>query len=167
MTLFVVSGCSGGGKSTLIAELSALGYATLPEPGRRVVRSGIDPQQEPVRFAHACIAYADADLRGLKALTTTVFLDRSRIDAEEALKHLGERVPEVQLPYAREVFFAPPWPEIYVKDAERAHGFEDAVAEADRLWQGYLVRGYEVLVLPKLPLDARVQWLLDRVERVS
>ena len=33
----VISGCSGGGKSTLIAELSRRGFAVVSEPGRRIV----------------------------------------------------------------------------------------------------------------------------------
>jgi predicted ATPase len=34
----VLSGCSGGGKSTLLIELGRRGYATEEEPGRRVVK---------------------------------------------------------------------------------------------------------------------------------
>ena len=37
------------------------------------------------------------------------------------------------LRYHRRVFIAPPWPEIYVNDPERRHGFDDAVLEHDRL----------------------------------
>jgi hypothetical protein len=34
----VISGCSSGGKSTLIAELGKRGYAVVDEPGRRIVK---------------------------------------------------------------------------------------------------------------------------------
>src|SRR6516165_9149624 len=34
----VISGCSSGGKSTLLAELGRRGHATVEEPGRRIVR---------------------------------------------------------------------------------------------------------------------------------
>lgn len=34
----IISGCSCGGKSTLLAELGQRGLATIEEPGRRVVR---------------------------------------------------------------------------------------------------------------------------------
>jgi putative ribosome biogenesis GTPase RsgA len=33
----VISGCSGGGKSTLINELRRRGYRVVEEPGRRIV----------------------------------------------------------------------------------------------------------------------------------
>jgi predicted ATPase len=34
----VISGCSGDGKSTLLAELSRRGYCVVEEPGRRIVK---------------------------------------------------------------------------------------------------------------------------------
>jgi predicted ATPase len=34
----VISGCSGGGKSTLLAELARRGHAVVEEPGRRIVQ---------------------------------------------------------------------------------------------------------------------------------
>lgn len=33
----VISGCSGGGKSTLLAELSRRGHTVVEEPGMRIV----------------------------------------------------------------------------------------------------------------------------------
>jgi predicted ATPase len=38
----VISGCSGGGKSTLLAELGRRGYAAVEEPGRRIVREEME-----------------------------------------------------------------------------------------------------------------------------
>lgn len=35
MPKFVITGASGGGKSTLISALGAKSYATVPEVGRR------------------------------------------------------------------------------------------------------------------------------------
>ncbi len=37
----VLSGCSGGGKSTLLAELASRGVPTFVEPGREVVRAAL------------------------------------------------------------------------------------------------------------------------------
>jgi predicted ATPase len=39
--LVVISGCSGGGKSTLLAELGRRRYAVVEEPGRRIVKTEI------------------------------------------------------------------------------------------------------------------------------
>lgn len=34
----IISGCSGGGKSTLLDELKQRGYPVVPEAGRRIVQ---------------------------------------------------------------------------------------------------------------------------------
>jgi predicted ATPase len=34
----LITGCSGGGKSTLLAELHARGHHVVEEPGRRIVK---------------------------------------------------------------------------------------------------------------------------------
>ncbi len=64
---------------------------------------------------------------------------------EPLIRRLGETHR-----YHRVVFFAPPWPEIYVDDAERRHGFEAARAEAERLLAAYTLLGYQTVILPKI-----------------
>jgi predicted ATPase len=61
------------------------------------------------------------------------------------------------------MFLAPPWPEIYVGDAERRHGFADAEAEYHRLAAAYARLGYAVVVLPKAPVADRVAFVLGRL----
>ena len=82
------------------------------------------------------------------------------IDAASALEHLtGEPVLEALASahrYHRRVFLAPPWPEIYVADPERRHGLEAALGEYDRLSRELPRLGYEVVVLPKAEVAARV-----------
>ena len=60
----VISGCSSGGKSTLLMELGRRGYATVEEPGRRVVKEemlgeGLAlPWVDEIAFARRTIALA-------------------------------------------------------------------------------------------------------------
>ncbi|HEY6917879.1 MAG TPA: AAA family ATPase, partial [Tabrizicola sp.] len=63
-------------------------------------------------------------------------------------------------PYAHPVFLAPPWPEIYATDPERQHGFDEAVAEFDRLALALPALGHRVVMLPKLPVADRVAFVL-------
>ena len=118
----VISGCSGGGKSTLLAELARRGYATVEEPGRRIVRQELEtggsalPWTDPVAFARRAIAVAIADREAAAAHEAFVFFDRGLVDAAVALEHLtGEpAAPLVQAhPYHPTVFLTPPWPEIF------------------------------------------------------
>jgi len=156
----VISGCSGGGKSTLLEELSRRGYATVEEPGRRIVREELAgqgaalPWVDAAAFARRAIAVALDDRKLAEVQPGWTFFDRGLIDAASALQATtGEAMLETlrdQRPYHHMVFLTPPWPEIYVHDPERRHGFEEAVAEYDRLTTAYPETGYEVVILPKV-----------------
>jgi predicted ATPase len=170
----VISGCSGGGKSTLLAELSRRGHAVVEEPGRRVVAEEMSregsalPWVDMVSFARRTIALALADRASAAAIGGWVFFDRSLVDAATALQNLtGEPVLETLgrvHRYHRCVFLTPPWPEIYVTDSERRHGFNDAVAEYLRLLEAYPSLGYEVVVLPKVGVADRADLILKTLE---
>ena len=169
----VLSGCSGGGKSTLLAELARRGYSVVEEPGRRIVReeqaSGGTalPWVDPEAFIRRAIAMALEDRQRAEGIPGWVFFDRGLIDAISALSDMtGE--PTLQdlggrYRYHPTVFLTPPWPEIYEIDPERKHGFAEAKAEYVRLVRDYGLLGYEVLEVPKLPVGHRVDFVLARL----
>jgi predicted ATPase len=168
----VFSVCSGGGKSTLLAELARRGHAVVDEPGRRIVQEQLAsggtalPWLDLAAFLRRAIAVALADRQAALATAGWVFFDRGLVDAASALQHVtGEPVLE---PLSRahryhpRVFLTPPWPEIYATDAERRHDFDAAVREFDRLTIDYPALGYEIVALPKTGVAARA----DFVERL-
>lgn len=168
--LVVISGCSGGGKSTLLDELRQRGHLTVPEPGRRVVEAEVSregsalPWTDMAAFARAALELAWSDLRAVST-PESAFFDRGVVDAACALEHatgepqLGALVG--RLPYRRLVFLAPPWRDIYVTDEARKHGFESAVAEYGRLEAAYSSLGFETLILPKTGVEARADFIMD------
>ena len=170
----VISGCSGGGKSTLLAELKQGGHAVVEEPGRRIVREELAgdgaalPWVDAAVFARRAVAMALADRDVAADLEGWVFFDRGLIDAAVALEHAtGEAALEPlgrSYRYHRQVFLTPPWPEIYVNDPERPHGFEAAQEEYERLSEAYVALGYAVSILPKADVAARADFLLEALE---
>lgn len=56
--------------------------------------------------------------------------------------------------YFPTVFFAPPWPEIFVRDEDRRHGWDEAVEECRRLERAFVALGYTVRALPKIGVGA-------------
>jgi predicted ATPase len=153
-----------------LAELRGRGFATIGEPGRRIVAEELKrggnalPWADAVAFARRAIEVSLADRVVAEARKGWVFFDRGLIDAAAALEHLtGQPVVEslgLVYRYNKRVFLTPPWPEIFALDQERRHGFAEAVAEYDRLIDVYPALGYEIHVLPKVSLAERASWLL-------
>jgi predicted ATPase len=171
----VISGCSSGGKSTLLAELRRCGYQTVQEPGRRIVKeemlgNGLAlPWVNEVAFARRAIALSLADRAAASCNDRWVFFDRGLIDAAAALEHLtGEPVLTAigrTHRYHQRVFLAPPWPEIYETDRERRHDLDAAVAEYQRLVDVYPALGYQAIILPKVSVCERAVFVLNTLSR--
>jgi predicted ATPase len=166
----ILSGCSGGGKSALLAELARRGFAVVVEPGRRIVEEEMDgdgaalPWVDPAAFARRAIEMALADRDKAASAGGWVFFDRGLIDAVAALEHAtGEPLLarlEAAHRYHHRVFFAPPWAAIHRQDEERRHGFREAVAEHDRLLAAYTGLGYTIVALPLTSVAERADFVI-------
>ena len=172
----VISGCSGGGKSALIAELKARGHAVVTEPGRRIVsqerqRMGRAlPWIDPAAFAQRAVQLALHDRVRARAKPGLVFFDRGLVDAAAALEHAtGKRVLATYAPdrYNPLVFVTPPWPEIFSNDASRRHGLPEAIEEYERLLEAYASLAYDIYVLPKLSAAERADEVLLRLRQAG
>jgi len=164
-----ISGCSGGGKSTMLAELRRRGHATVEEPGRRIVAAELAqggralPWVDLAAFLYRAMALARADLEQARGLTGWVFFDRGLVDAAAGLQRVSGAALPTASPYGRVVFLAPPWPEIYRTDPERRHGFDEAVAEYDHLRETYGALGHDVVTIPRVDVAARADFVLRRL----
>ena len=165
-----ISGCSGGGKSTLLQALRRRGFGIVEEPGRRIVRQerrsggAALPWVDEAAFARRAIGMALDDREQAAEKRGWVFFDRGLIDAAAALQRItGEPVLEALgrvHRYHRRVFLAPPWPAIYRTDRERRNGQDAAIAEFERLCAVYPALGYEVLILPKASVEQRADFVV-------
>jgi predicted ATPase len=143
----VLSGCSGGGKSTLLAELERRGFAVVPEPGRRIVEEeqrgdGLAlPWVDLSAFAKRAIDLASEDRRRMVDEAGCVFFDRGLVDAAVALEYAtGSSAKDPLASYDRchqSVFF----------DTSLARDLRDRRAAATKFRRG----------------DRRVQPATDRV----
>ena len=167
--LVLITGCSGGGKSSLLAELATRGHRVVEEPGRRIVAEELAsgglalPWVDMVAFARRALEMARQDYAAAKGLVGWTFFDRGLVDAAVGLEHLTG-LPAVESlaadRYHQRVFMAPPWPEIYRTDSERRHGMDEAVAEYERLLVACPALGYEVVLLPRVSVAERADFVL-------
>lgn len=174
----VVSGCSGGGKSSLLAEMARRGYAIRPEPGRQIVQEqsaiGGDavPWNDVPGFVELCVARGKSFHATAARSEQWVLFDRSIVDAVSALARLGLPVPPhlrdalQRYRYAGTVFMTPPWAELFENDRERRHSFADAVAEYEWLLNSYPAQGYQIELIPKVGIAERAEFLEQRLGRL-
>lgn len=165
----ILSGCSGGGKSTLLEALRLRGHHVVEEPGRRIVKQDLEsggsalPWVDAKAFLHRAIEISLADRENAATLPGIIFFDRGLIDAVSALEHLTGEPALTSFGqmhrYNEHVFLTPPWPEIYVGDRERRHDLSAAIAEYERLCADYPSLGYDVHVLPKTSVEERADFV--------
>lgn len=94
-----------------------------------------------------------------------IFFDRGIIDAVQLdlpqPKYFQNAANNFR--YNRLVFLVPPWPEIFANDAERKHDFESAVKEFNELLVKYKNFGYETVLIPKVSVKERVDFILEKL----
>ncbi|RKK01678.1 ATPase [Pseudoroseomonas wenyumeiae] len=169
---FVVTGGPGSGKSTLIEALKACGLRTMPEAGRAVIQDQVTiggsalPWDDRLGFAELMLGWELRSHREARDHVGVVLFDRGIPDLLGYLTLCGLPVPpHVQqaahtFRYNRRVFIAPPWPEIFGQDAERKQSPEEAQATYKAMVDAYTGYGYELIHLPKSPVEDRVRFVL-------
>jgi hypothetical protein len=97
-----ISGCSSGGKSTLLAELGRRGHATVEEPGRRIVKQELAGEGS----ALPCIAVQAHPLKppgpGRHRAATTLAIRMDQAAAIELLAKLRVFARKMDWPLPRE-----------------------------------------------------------------
>ena len=172
---YIITGCSGGGKSTLIDALRTRGFQCVNEVGRQIVqqqmRIGGDgtPWQDQVKFRELLLSHYMHAYEQVAERIHPVFFDRgipegigySRLVDVPTLEH--HRAAARIYRYAKKVFITPPWREIFKNDEERKHSFETAVAEYELTLKVYPDNGYELIEIPRAPVAERVDFILRSI----
>lgn len=173
--LFVITGGPGSGKSTLIAALAGRGFPTMPEAGRAIIQDQVGiggqalPWSDRSGFAELMLSWEMRSYREALRLSGPVIFDRGVPDVLGYMRLSGLSVPShvtkaVEIfRYHKRVFIAPPWPEIFAADAERKQSFEEARATYEAMTETYSALGYDLIQLPLVAVQERVQFVLTSI----
>lgn len=173
----VLTGCSGGGKSTLLTELARRGHCVRPEAGRQIVREQMQlagdalPWIDPGKFVELAASRLFHVFNTTHPQGRPVFFDRGLVDLTSFLELKELAVPPALLRallvyrFAETVFVTPPWREIYVDEAERSKSFENACSEYEALIAGYRRAGYVLVEVPKADVSARADFVESSLTR--
>ncbi|MEQ8935429.1 MAG: AAA family ATPase [Amphiplicatus sp.] len=168
---YVISGASGGGKSTLINALRERGCKVVEEAGRDIVREQLErsgdalPWGDSAAFRDLLLARSIALFDSVEERSAPVFFDRAIPEAigystliESPLEG-GALQEAIGRRYAQTVFVVPPWREIYVNDAERRKSWEEVLEDFHATCAAYRSLDYALVEIPKMPVDRRLGFI--------
>ena len=176
MTLFVLTGSPGSGKTTLIRALRKRVITCVDEPARRVIAEQRaiggrgTSEQDSALFVELMLDRAMADYHRHAASDEPVLFDRGLPDLITYAGHFGLDTSEIEVAcqtyrYHPVVLFAPAWQAIYKTDEERTMSFEATVEFGNVLENAYTTLGYQIETLPLASIETRVDLLLSLVDR--
>ncbi len=173
--MVVITGGPGAGKTTVLLELERLGFRIAHEVARQIIKEQVDsggtalPWADRQNYTRLMLERSIASYLANSG-NGVVFADRGIPDTLCYAKLIGLEDQEDQRAireaceryrFAKRVFFAPPWEEIYTTDGERKQDFAEAVRTAHLLVETYEECGYEVLELPKTDTRDRAEFILN------
>jgi predicted ATPase len=171
--LFIVTGAPGAGKTTLLDVAGTNGFGVGREAARAVIQSqaAIDGPavqwRNPGMFAELMLDRDIQTWHSLKDQTKPVLCDRGIPDLVAFGRML--KLPDdrhfhraaMLYRYNPIVFFAPPWPEIFVTDAERTEDLQHAQRIYEPMRDVYEELGYRIVELPKADVAERLAFVKD------
>ncbi len=173
--LYVITGGPGCGKTTVLRELKNRGFRYLPEVARQIIQEQVEiggdalPWGDRERYTELMLERSVESYLQCAPAAKPMFSDRGIPDSlcyarlvalpqQESLRRACE-----QYRYARHVFFAPAWQEIYETDTERTQDFAEALHTAELMRAVYEEFGYEVIELPKSTVAERADFILTKI----
>jgi predicted ATPase len=173
--MHVITGGPGSGKTSLIEALAAQGLNHMPEAGRAIIQDQVDiggtalPWADREAFAQMMLAWELRSYREAIDSPGPVIFDRGIPDVIGYLKLCELPVPPTlqraarQRRYARKVFIAPFWPEIFRQDSERKQTPAEAEATHSAMVDAYTDLGYDLVALPMASVAARAAFVLASI----
>jgi predicted ATPase len=170
-TKHVITGGPGIGKSTVINLLTDLGYKTVPESARYVIEreqrlgTRMLPWLDLSSFQRL-VMDKQLEMECVLPQKVAVFLDRGLADGLGYCAKAGIEPPPrlVELSQRRygKIFLLDPLPS-YENDAVRLEDAEEAKVIHQSISEVYQSLGYELIKVPVLPPDERVEYILARI----
>ena len=171
---YIITGCAGGGKTTIINTLRNEGFNCHEEVSRKVIRLQLSsgglalPWSNLTEFSELVFIQMQRELeeqvgeeicfydRGIPDIIALLTKQNLPIENKyyQAIKDLN---------YNKIVFVAPPWEDIFVNDNERPESFQVAAETYRAICDTYKSLGFDLFFIPLLPIEERVGFILETI----
>lgn len=173
----VITGGPGTGKTTIIDQLTASGYACMEEVSRQITleaqNNGIDQLfiQDPINFSTQLAHGRARHFQQVEQMNQeVVFFDRGIPDVPAYLNFAKTTIPEeirdlsANLRYDI-VFIVNPWKAIYTSDNERYESFDLALEIHQHLVDTYTSLHYNLIEIPFGDVTTRVNFIISCLKK--
>lgn len=177
---FIITGGPGVGKTTLINRLNQHGFQIIQEDARRIIKNQMETNNDGLPWKNKEL-YAELMLEAsIKSYNDTIieeksnditFFDRGIIDTICYMKlediPISEQIINLTKNYSynKNVFILPPWKEIYETDNERKQDWKEAKFTYQKMYETYTEFGYNLIDLPKLEIEERVNFIIENLDK--
>ena len=172
-TRIVLTGAPATGKTTVSQVLENLGHQVFHEQAREIISeslangSDILPWKNLTGFTNVVWNLRneqfDNAMSGTKSFYDRTILDSYAYLLKGNVKPSDRWVKDMNERRFDKVFLLPVWPEIHALDSERMETLEDCIEVETFIIQAYEELGYELIVVPKIPVKERVAFILERL----
>jgi len=170
---YVITGAPSSGKTTIICQLSKIGYLTVSEAARTLIDKEISEGKKLEEIRKGELEFQrkvlkmKIEIENKLPKDRIIFFDRGipdtiayyklyefELDIEEALKLCREKK-------YKKIFFLEPLS--FEKDYARTEDETTAKKLSDLIKKAYIDLGYEVVTVPKTTVEKRINFILSNL----
>lgn len=174
----LILGGPGTGKTSVINELKNRNYTCFDEVSREIIQQaqqeGIEQLflTDPLLFSQKLLEGRIKQFDEAEKINEPVFIDRGIPDVTAYMDFKGDTYPEEFLQANKkytydQTFIFPIWEEIYQSDNERYENLEQAIEIEKHLKKTYQSLGYNLIEVPKVSVEKRVNFILENIKSNS
>ena len=167
----VITGAPCSGKTAVIRELERLGYPVVHEVARRYIDTGLkngetlEEIKGDILSFERRILYKKIEIERLLPKDETIYLDRAIPDSIGYYLHEGldpaDPIQKSRFWQYDHIFFLERIP--FEKDCVRSED-ENIASELEKLLnESYRMLGYEIVIVPLMPVNRRVNFILEHI----
>jgi len=177
---FVITGGPGVGKTTLLQEIQKRFFTCIPEVAREIIKEQVATDGDALPWMNRELYLqmmfdrsVDSYLSANNYNSPFIFFDRGIPDSLTYAKIIGFEKTETMenavshYRYNQNVFYLPPWQDIYKTDEERKQSWKEAVVTSELNAEIYRRHNYTLIDVPNNPPEKRADFILTCISKMN